>query len=306
MRTLPPSSQPFGFNFSSKSIFLRITSRKPSRIGPNLRTAVLFHDSIRRLYHIYGEKMRLGIIIPGVIVALMLASLALLTNAAITNAQTTMTPEIQTQKPNGTILRTVGIGTVRYTPDQATISIGVIGRASTASEALRIASEKISKVIESLEQIGIDRDDMETTGINVYPQYDWNVQPPLIVGYEATYTLMATIRDIDKVGRAIDAAVKGGADNVWGVMFNLSEEARLRLHEAAIKLALEDAKAKAKIIAEELGLDEIEVLEINLQTSYPYRLEPRPIVVKETAGEVPIIPGEGQITVSIHVTFLLK
>lgn len=234
----------------------------------------------------------------------MLASLALLANAVITGAKTPASDIVEARPPNGTIFRTVGVGVVRYTPDLASISIGVFGRAETASKALGIAAEKAGRVIRALEEIGISREDMETTGINVYPQYNWEVSPPLIVGYEASYTLMVTVRDVGKVGEAIDAAVKAGADNLWGVMFSLSEKARLRLQEAALKLALEDAKAKAKTVAENLGLNEIKVLEITVSTPFPHLPGPRPIVVKETA-ETPVIPGEGQITVSISVVFLL-
>ncbi len=260
---------------------------------------------MREFSQIFYEKMRMGLVIPGVIVAIMLASLALLANAAITGAQTpNRVDAIDARTANGTILRVTGIGVVRYTPDQAIVSIGVLGRAETASEALGIASEKIGRVIQALEDIGISRDDMKTTSINVYPQYNWEVRPPILVGYEASYTLMVKVRDVGKVGEAIDAAAKAGADNLWGVMFTLSEKAELRLREAALKLALDDARTKAKIVAEELGLDEIKVLEISLNAPFPNLPEPRPVVIKETA-QTPIIPGEGQITISISVVFLL-
>jgi len=251
--------------------------------------------------------MEAGKLVPGILIAIMVASIALLANAAITTANTTATtvPEAELiEEVEITRLSVTGYGALSFKPDQATVSFGILGQGATASEALAECSAKAGAVISALKELGIGEEDMKTTGIYVNPQYDWEAKPPKIVGYEASYTLRVLVRDLGLIGKAIDSAIAAGADNMWGVQFGLSEDKLKELQGEVIKLAIEDARAKAEAAAEALGMQITGVSSVNLSPSYV----PRPTVLKEAAGAAapPIMPGEEQLTATVSITYILQ
>ena len=115
------------------------------------------------------------------------------------------------------------------------------------------------------------------------------------------------VNDIMLVGKLIDAAFSAGADRMYGLQFTISEEKKLDLMDEAIKAALDDAMQKAEMAASHLGLKIVSVKSINLSPQ-----ETLPIIIREevkAAGgyaEVPIVPGEGKISVSVGLTIILS
>ena len=250
--------------------------------------------------------MNVGKLVSGILVAVMVASIALLANAALTSANNTVTLTQVTSTTAGfTRLSVTGYGTLTYKPDQAVLTFGVIGQGDTAEEALGECSSKADAVVEALKRIGISEEDMKTTGISVSPRYDWDVKPPRIVGYEAHYSLYVRVRDIDLVGKAIDTAIKAGVDTLGGLSFTLSEDAMQSLQKEVIKLAIDDARARAEAAAEALGMKIVGVESITLSPSYT----PTPRLVKAEAAEggaPPILPGEGKLSATVSIIYLLQ
>ncbi|RLG09033.1 MAG: hypothetical protein DRN68_02635 [Thaumarchaeota archaeon] len=241
-----------------------------------------------------------------VIVIGLMASIILASNPIFAqDTSTTTTP--QTQTDQFTTLSIIGIGQVYYTPDEAIVTFRALGQGATAEEALSISASKASAIIDSLKDLGIEDEDIKTSGINVFPRYDFNVKPPKIVGYEATYTIIVRIRKIDLVGKAIDAAFSAGADGMYGVQFTLSSEEKTQLTQEAIKAAVEDAEEKAKIIADSLGMKIVGIKSVNL-SSQPIIPIPRyETAFKGVAAEnIPIEPGSATISASVSIVYLLS
>lgn len=205
---------------------------------------------------------------------------------------------------NYTTLMISGYGRASYVPDRITVFFVALGYGKTAADALGECSSKMSRIFSALESLGISRDNMRTSGINVYPRYDWEQRPPKLVDYEASYSLMVEISDISLAGKTIDAAFAAGADGMYGLQFTLSKEKESELVNQAIRAAISDAMKKAEVAASQLGLRiaKIESISISHQQTSP------PIIIKSAAemATVPIAPGEGEITASVSLTISLS
>ncbi|MCC6024147.1 MAG: SIMPL domain-containing protein [Thaumarchaeota archaeon] len=205
---------------------------------------------------------------------------------------------------NYTTLMISGYGRVSYVPDRVTVVFVALGYGKNAADALSECSSKMSRIFSALESLGISRDSMRTSGINVNPRYDWEQKPPKLIDYEASYNLMVEISDISLAGKVIDAAFAAGADGMYGLQFTLSKERESELVNQAIKAAINDAVKKAEVAASQLGLKIVKIESISIS----HQQTPPPIIVRSTAetAMVPIVPGEGEITASVSLTISLS
>ena len=91
-----------------------------------------------------------------------------------------------------------GNGSVATVPDRAQLSFGVSTDAKTASAALRANAAEMTKVIAAIKAQGIAAADIRTELVSLSPRYSQNGET--VVGYTATNSVSATLRNLDKVG----------------------------------------------------------------------------------------------------------
>ena len=143
---------------------------------------------------------------------------------------------------------------VRSRPDQATVGAGVTTTAPTAVEAMRANAAAMDKLIAAAKARGIKAEDIQTSGINLSPQYDYNNrgdgQPPRFLGYQVSNSVRATTPKIDDIGPLLDALVATGGTNVDGPWFGMKDpDAQL---VGARGSAIKAAEAKAADYYEQL------------------------------------------------------
>lgn len=199
-----------------------------------------------------------------------------------------------------------GEGESAMRPDMAMLSLGVMREAATAREAMTGANEAMAAVIAAMKEAGIADRDLQTSGLQINPRYDYGKdnggQPPAIVAYQVSNTLSIRVRDIAKVGEVIDRAVTLGANQGGGISFT-NEDPAATVTEAR-KKAVADAVAKARTLAEAAGVPLGRILEITEQS---FVQPPMPFMVKAEAqaarDAVPIEAGENAYRVQVNVTF---
>lgn len=210
-------------------------------------------------------------------------------------------------------LRTISVsghGETMGTPDRAHLSAGVITEGRTAAEALAANSRAMNQVFEALKRTGIPDKKIQTSNINIepqYPPYNGNGQQPErhIVGYQVTNTVNVTVDGIDKVGPVLDALVKSGANQSYGISFDFAEPKPLE--ERARRDAVEEAAAKAHTLADAAGVHLGPILNIN-EGGYV-----RPVPVTRLEGIVNQLPqafaaqvAAGQQAVSVDVSIVYE
>jgi len=135
--------------------------------------------------------------------------------------------------------------------------LAVQTQAATATQASSDNAATMSKVLDALASIGIDKNSIQTTSYSLTPVYDYKqdqTSPPKIVGYAARNAIQITLSDFSLVGKALDAAISAGANEVQGVMFTLSSKTFSDIEKQALQAAIQDADSKAKAVASSLGV----------------------------------------------------
>jgi uncharacterized protein YggE len=216
----------------------------------------------------------------------------------------------QTAQGDSTSTRTLGVtgtGQVYLTPDTATISIGVRNDHESASEAVADNNVQIQKVVTALKDIGVAEKDIQTSNFSIYPQQQYDDQGNVTsTTYVVENTVMVKIRDLDKLGDVLDAAVSNGANSIYGIQFDV-EDKTAALTEARQK-AVDDAKVKAGELADAAGVTLGPIQTVTESTVYP-----GPIfdargggAEQAVASAVPISPGQLTITSNVDIVFAIE
>lgn len=172
-----------------------------------------------------------------------LASVLAVALPAVADAQ-----PLAVQAISGTRLDVVATGEVTRVPDVARINAGVVTRAQTATEALRLNAQRMTAVRDALRRAGIADRDIQTSNIALHPDYRHSEnQPPALIGYQAMNEVSIRFREIAQTGRILDALVAQGANQINGPMLEIDRpEAAL---DEARTAALANARARAELYA---------------------------------------------------------
>lgn len=194
-------------------------------------------------------------------------------------------------------------GTASAVPDMALFNLSVSQQADTAREALEQTNAAMAKVIESVKAAGIADGDLQTTGLNVQPHYVSGKYPDgerQQQGYEANNTVSVKIRDLNKLGAVIDKAMAGGANGLDQII--LTNASLKPLYDAAQKDAVDNALAKAKLLAESAGVSIGRVLRINDAAASPMAKMGR---IAYASSSDAIASGRNDYTTEISITLEL-
>lgn len=209
---------------------------------------------------------------------------------------------------SGTLLQVSAQGEVRRAPDVAEIGVGVVTQAADAQAALKANAEQMNRVVAAVRRAGIEDKDVQTSGVNLQPQYQYGEnQPPKLNGYQAQNRVSVKVRDIGEVGKVLDALVAQGANQIDGPSFTL-DKPETALDEAR-RAALSKAQARAKMYADAIGLRVVRIVSID-ESGAGFQ-PPRPMMMAKTemvmdSSTTPVMPGEQTHSASINVVFELR
>lgn len=201
-----------------------------------------------------------------------------------------------------------GSGSDSAQADQATISLGVEVTRDSAKEAIMENAELMTAVINAVKAKGVSEDDIQTTSYSVYAQYDWTESGRVFKGYTVSNMIRVTVKNLDVVGDVIDAAGDAGSNQMYGISFELSPEKSEELKMNALVAALGDARAKADVISETLGLTITGVQSVSESSYSPARVytDYAEAAMSGVKAPTPIIEGELTVTVTVHIVFLFE
>jgi uncharacterized protein len=167
----------------------------------------------------------------------------------------------------GARITVTGNGMVSGTPNQLTLNMGVQVNRASVDSALQQANQAANQVTSALRAQGVAASDIQTSGLDIQPNYGSNSQTP--TGYGASESLTATLDNIAAAGSQIQAAVHAGGNAVTvdGVSLNLTDTSGLLATARARAVA--DARAKAAQYAQALGQPLGPVVSISDQTQPP-------------------------------------
>jgi uncharacterized protein YggE len=212
----------------------------------------------------------------------------------------------QASTADGTLLSVSAHAEATRVPDVATISAGVVTQAADANAAMQANARQMDGVMRAIRAAGIAERDIQTSGINLNPQYRYaEDQPPAITGYQASNTVRVKVRDIGKLGRVLDALVASGANQVNGPSFEIDKPEAA--YDEARRAALADAQARAKMYADALGVRVRRIVSIDEGGGFQPPM-PMPMMARAEKGvayDTSVSPGETTLSANLDVVFEL-
>jgi len=216
-----------------------------------------------------------------------------------------------------------GEGEVTASPDIATISFGVREEAKKVADAQNKVDIKTKAALAAVRKIGNADKDIKTQSYSSYPKYEWheatyscmslNCVPPtpgrqVLIGYEVSQSITLTVRSLDSVNAIVEALGAAGVTDMQGPNFSIDKEDDLKA--TARKQAIEKARAKAEVLAGDLGVSLVRVVSFSEGQNYPIYARTMMSAEKADAAPAPSLPeipqGEQKITSQVTVTYEIR
>ena len=227
--------------------------------------------------------------------------------------------------PDNKVITLSGYGEVQAVPDIANVYFSINKEAKTVKEAQAMVAEIEKKAVDLLKNEGIEDKDIKTVNASFSPKYEYRYDtkislpctqyncPPrpgnnVIVGYSATESMTVKVRNTDNVGKIMQGLGEIAVSELSGPDFSIDDEDTLKAE--ARKKAIEDAKAKAEVLAKDLGVRLGDI--VNFSESGGYSV---PIMYSKmemstdsiSAGAPASLPkGENTISSDVTITYQIK
>ena len=235
-----------------------------------------------------------------------LAALSVASPAAQAQLAGPPTPGPAMMRMDGAMLHVAAESEVRAAPDLATINTGVMTEAPTAQAALAENAKRMQAVFTALKRAGIAERDIQTSNLSINPQYAYaEREAPKLTGYQAQNQVSVIVRDLKRLGPAVDAVVAAGSNQVNGVSFGLADPDKAL--DQARRDAVAKARARAELYAQAAGLKVVRIVAISETAAPPIGPPmPLPMVKMAMAEATPTAPGELAMRVTVNVAFELR
>jgi uncharacterized protein YggE len=195
-------------------------------------------------------------------------------------------------------------GSVKVVPDAVRINATSTNVAATSKEALAATAKTSAAVRAALSAAKIDKKDISTQSISVYPEYKYDNNTSVLVGYRASQTFTIVVRAAATAGDVVDAIVAAGGDSLQlsgATPFVLDNT---KAATAARTVAVKNARAKAASYASLLG---VKLGKVNylVENSAPAPYLPVMGLAKAESDATVVDLGEQDVTVSVTVQWSL-
>jgi hypothetical protein len=172
-------------------------------------------------------------------------------------------------------------------------------------------------VLDAIKALGVSEDDIKTTYFNIQPETRWiektdslgRYSEPEIIGYIVSNQVEVKVRDLDKISDVLDTAADEGGNliRINSISFTVSDPAEYAADMR--RAAAEDAKAKAKLYADAMGVELGELLFLT-ETGSTTTLASRGYAeagYDNAAGAppTPIQPGDVSLSTTIQAAFAI-
>ena len=218
----------------------------------------------------------------------------------------------------------LGDSSVFVSPDIANITFTIDEVKPTSKEAQSVANEKMIKVKKALMDLKISDKDIQSTNYYISPKYVYDpencstvctysvssIHKTKIEGYTASHSVSIKVRDMDMTGKVLSSLGDLAVNNISGPNFSIEYIDKAKA-EARGK-AIVEAKSKAKVLADQLGVSLGDVISFseNSNGGYLYDMA-KSNSMGATADSAPSAPielsaGQSEIKSSVSIVYEIK
>lgn len=207
-------------------------------------------------------------------------------------------------------LSVTGAGVVYVVPDIAYINVGVRSTGDTVAEALETNNAQADAIINTLISEGVDELDIQTSSFNVYPLNDYDYEGNVTRTYfSVENNVYVKVRELNNLGTILDAVARSGANNIYGIEFNVQDKTEAQT--TAREIAVDSARSQAEELAAAAGVELGDILSISSSYSYPssyygnYGMGGGGMDYA-ASSEVPTTSGQIQISSEVNITYTIN
>lgn len=218
-------------------------------------------------------------------------------------------PEQAAEPVDPRTLRMVGSGTATVVPDQLGFTLSVTDKQPALDRALAGSSGTMKRVLAELGKHGVRAADVQTTGLQMHPEYDYQAYgPPVLTGYRVTQRARVRVRDLAQGGRAVSAAVETGGNGVRVTDIRLGvadpEAALDRARDEAVAEATRKAGRYAAATGQALG-EVLALREVGDGDRARRNVELGHLSARAArdASALPVRAGKDELTVTVQVVW---
>ncbi|MBA3733523.1 SIMPL domain-containing protein [Patescibacteria group bacterium] len=217
------------------------------------------------------------------------------------------------------VISVTGTGEVFTVPDTGRFSYSVIEEGKSVKEAQDKATIKTNAILDALKALGVAEKDVKTVSYYSNPKYDYS-QPvvcsknfcppsnPVLTGYEVGQTISVKVRKTADSGVILTKVGELGAMNISGLEF-VTDDIDAVSAQARDK-AIEDAKAKAKVLAKSLGIELGPIISFqegeNPQMYAAGGMQAKDAYTMQSAPTPQVPTGENKVTSTVNITYEIK
>ena len=197
----------------------------------------------------------------------------------------------------------VGSANVSLPADTASLELGTSVKDATVEAAQQQSDEIIRKVLAALKDLGIEEKDIVTSNYSVYTEVPYEEYGSIRKSdpvYNVNNMLNIKVRNLENIGKVIDAATKAGANQIYGLTFSSSQEKEA--YKTALERAVEDARSKAEVLSKATGKTLGNIMRIENQSDYGGYYDARNQIAFEASVSNAAAIVSGAIVVSAAVT----
>lgn len=199
-----------------------------------------------------------------------------------------------------------GSSMTTVTADRALLQMAISVRREDLSAAQADAANVTNALLAVTDKLGIQRNKVDTTGANVRPDYRWNREKEQqeLLGYIAERQITVTLENLELLGQLVEGAVTAGVNQVSSPQLVSSQQDTA--YRDALRLAAEDARGNAEVLAGAMGLTLGNAITIKGSSASAPRSEALMMAVARDSGAAESYnPGDLSVRASVSATFEL-
>lgn len=163
---------------------------------------------------------------------------------------TTSTARNATAQSDHTIT-VLATGVAQAAADRVNLQLTVSSQDQTATGLFVKQNDIVSRLKKSLTAAGVSASAIHEQPFRLMPNYEYGQNGTRIISYRMETPLELSVDDISALPHLIDLSTAGGASAISVGSFMLKPGQSL--HDAALRNALEDARAEGAALAKEMG-----------------------------------------------------
>lgn len=157
-------------------------------------------------------------------------------------------------------------GSVKSQPDAAIIRLNTQSSELEADKAMKRVDQRIKKLLQKLTHYSIKQGSLDSSQVSIQPEYNYKTKPRTLIAYNAHREVSFHLIDLSQLEQLISDISKLDSIAINNVSFTMQDMSSLE--NKALINAINTAKEKASLIAENLNVDIKGIYKVNHQVRH--------------------------------------